>query len=54
MGSQCPPGPGGVSVKWEGEGEKEEEGSRVVDCRLRDGDEEVLVSGRLKSDLGHC
>ena len=39
---------------WEGEDKKEEEGSRVVDCRLGDEWEEVLVSGCLKSDLGHC
>lgn len=38
MGSQCPTGHGGLvtSENWEVEDKKEEEGSRVTDCQLRD------------------
>lgn len=38
MGSQCPTGHGGLVTceNWEVEDKKEEEGSRVTGCRLRD------------------
>lgn len=41
-------------VTSENLGGKEERGSRVVDCRLRDGGGGFGERWCLKSDLGHC